>query len=445
MQPLSAAAATDSSLFRIFLRNGKSIVSFGEFTHLDDEVVFAMPVGGPADAPRLHVVSLPASAIDWARTDRYSLAVRYQKYADTRGEDDFQLISADIARVLNDVALSKDKQAALRSAEQARQTLADWPAAHYGYRERDVREVVSLLDEAISELRAQAGLSNFAVALVAATPLPEFEPLLPAPTPREAIDQTLTAAQLSGHVSDRLALLQEVLSLLSEAGSSIPSSDGNQIRRRVVDEIQFEHTIDRRYQAVVHRLFDSATKAAAEARIGDVERVLNKVPKEDARLGGRRPEVVQALNASIQLALEDARHLRLLRDQWAVRRSEYRVYQRTVGSDLLKLVKMQPALEAIRRLDGPSPLELQGLRARLDGGADRLLRLQVPDYVRATHELLVSAWRFAETAVDARYDAVSSGNVSVAWQASSSAAGALLMVTRVQQDIRALLEPPRLP
>jgi hypothetical protein len=135
----------------------------------------------------------------------------------------------------------------------------------------------------------------------------------------------------------------------------------------------------------------------------------------------------------------------LLRDQWAVRRSEYRVYQRTVGSDLLKLVKMQPALEAIRRLDGPSPVELQGLRGRLDGGADRLLRLKVPDYVRATHELLVSAWRFAETAVDARYDAVSSGNVSVAWQASSSAAGALLMVTRVQQDIRALLEPPRLP
>ena len=64
--------------------------------------------------------------------------------------------------------------------------------------------MVSLLDEAISELRAQAGLSNFAVALVAATPSPELEPLLPAPTPREAIEQTLTAARLSGRVVDRL-------------------------------------------------------------------------------------------------------------------------------------------------------------------------------------------------------------------------------------------------
>jgi hypothetical protein len=68
----------------------------------------------------------------------------------------------------------------------------------------------------------------------------------------------------------------------------------------------------------------------------------------------------------------------------------------------------------------------------------------VPDHLRATHELLVGAWRFAETAIDTRYDAVSSGNVSTAWQASSSAAAALLMVSRVQQDMRALLDPPGL-
>jgi hypothetical protein len=46
--------------------------------------------------------------------------------------------------------------------------------------------------------------------------------------------------------------------------------------------------------------------------------------------------------------------------------------------------------------------------------------------------------------VDIRYSAVSSGDVNIAWQASSSAAGAILMVARVQQQIRALLEPPRL-
>ena len=38
----------------------------------------------------------------------------------------------------------------------------------------------------------------------------------------------------------------------------------------------------------------------------------------------------------------------------------------------------------------------------------------------------------------------SSGNVNIALQASSSAAGALLMVDKVQREIRALFEPPRL-
>src|SRR6184192_195735 len=99
-----AAHAADATLLRLFLRDGTSVVSFGEFARLDEQVVFSMPAGGPADQPRLHVVTLPASEIDWARTDRYAAAARYQRYADTRGEDDFQLLSSDIARVLNEVA-----------------------------------------------------------------------------------------------------------------------------------------------------------------------------------------------------------------------------------------------------------------------------------------------------------------------------------------------------
>jgi hypothetical protein len=59
--------------------------------------------------------------------------------------------------------------------------------------------------------------------------------------------------------------------------------------------------------------------------------------------------------------------------------------------------------------------------------------------------MLTSAWRFAETAVKGRYEAARAGSVSAAWEASSSAAGALLMLARVQQEIRQLLEPPSLP
>jgi hypothetical protein len=122
----------------------------------------------------------------------------------------------------------------------------------------------------------------------------------------------------------------------------------------------------------------------------------------------------------------------------------YRDYQRTVGTQLLQLVKLQPSLEAIRRLDGPAPDALMTLRARLLGGADRLERMRTPADLRATHDLLVSAWRFAESAVNRRYDAARAASVGAAWEASSAAAGALLLLSRVQQEIRKLVEPPQL-
>jgi hypothetical protein len=443
-QTTAASAAADATLFRLFLRDGASLVSYGEFARVGDQVVFSMPVGGVADEPRLHVVSLPASEVDWQRTERYAAAARAQRYAEARGEEDFERLSNDIARVLNEVALATDKNAALGSAEQTRQTLANWPTTHYGYRERDVREVVSLLDEAISDLRASAGRNDFNLALVAIPEETGYEPMLDPPTIVEQIDATFRAARLTPHVADRVSLLQESLALIAEAGSALLPSDAARLRHLAEEQIHEEAVVDERYAALSRRFLASATNAAGQARIGDVERIITQLAKEDARIGRRRPEVVQALDASLQVELDNARRLRLLRDRWQIRRSTYRQYQRTINSQLLQLVKIQGSLDAIRRLTGPSATALVSLRSRLAGGADRLQRMVVPEYLRPTHELLVSAWRFAESAVDIRYDAVSSGNVAIAWQASSSAAGALLMVERVQHEIRDLLEPPRL-
>ena len=53
--------AADATLFRLFLTDGTSLVSFGEYARVADRVIFSMPVGGPIDQPRLHVVTLPAS------------------------------------------------------------------------------------------------------------------------------------------------------------------------------------------------------------------------------------------------------------------------------------------------------------------------------------------------------------------------------------------------
>ena len=42
------SAPSPVSLFRIFLRDGSSAVSYGEYARLDDEVVFSMPLGTAA-------------------------------------------------------------------------------------------------------------------------------------------------------------------------------------------------------------------------------------------------------------------------------------------------------------------------------------------------------------------------------------------------------------
>ena len=69
----------------------------------------------------------------------------------------------------------------------------------------------------------------------------------------------------------------------------------------------------------------------------------------------------------------------------------------------------------------------------------------IPEYLRSTHELVVAAWRFAESAANARHAAVSSGQIATAWEASSAAAGALMTLAKAQEEIRSLLEPPTLP
>jgi hypothetical protein len=443
--PAGAGAATDALLLRLFLTDGTTLVSYGEYARVDDRVIFSMMVGGNADAPRLHAVTLPAGIVDWGRTDRHAASARYQRYVATRGEDDFLRLNNDVAAVLNEILLTKDRTRALQIADRARATLAGWPRDHYGYRQQDVQEIVALLDEAISGLRTAAGVPSFNVALVAMVPEVELEPLVPAPGMRQQIDQVFRTAALVERASERLSLWQSALVLLNEAAGSIPARDIAAMRRRAEAEIRQETAVDARYTDLARRLVMQATRAAARANSGDVERVLNRIPREDARLGRRRPEVVQALLATVQGQLDAARRLRLLRDQWTIRRSLYREYQRAVGSQLLQLVKSQASLEAIRRLEGPPPNTLMTMRGRLSGGAERLNRMRIPDELRATHDLLVGSWRFAESALNGRFDAIQTANVTTAWEASSAAAGSLMLLSRVQQEIRALLEPPRLP
>jgi hypothetical protein len=441
--PAVALAAPEAMLFRLYLTDGTAVVTYGEFARVGDRVIFSMVMGG-AGEPRLHAATLPASAIDWTRTDRDAESTRSLWYARTRGEDDFQRVSDEVAAVLNAVVKGGDRSQALDAAQRARATLTQWSRDHFGYRQQDVREILAILDEAISDLRAATGVSAFEVALVAKAPTAAVEPVAGIPSVLEQINQAFRVAVLTDVPAERVALLQVALRVIVEETAVIPAAEAASMRRFAETRIRAEQQIDLRYAEMTRRMMAQATRGATLARIDEVQRVLDRIPREDGRLGKQRPDLVQALRASVQTHLDAARQLRLLRDRWAIRRSLYRDYQRTVGPHLLQLVKAQPALEAIRRLDGPPPEVLTGIQSRLRGGAARLERVSPPMDLRPMHELLLGAWRFADAAVNRRYDAARSGKVTEAWEASSSAAGALLMLSRAQSELKALLEPPTL-
>jgi hypothetical protein len=106
-------------------------------------------------------------------------------------------------------------------------------------------------------------------------------------------------------------------------------------------------------------------------------------------------------------------------------------------------VKAQGSLEAIRRLDGPSTDSLARMQNRLAGGAVQLERMRPPADLRSAHELIVSAWRFAEQALQVRRSAVATADLSRAWEASAAAAASLMMLADAQRALHAFTEPPR--
>ena len=434
-------AADEGMLLRVFLTDGSALVTYGEFARVGDQVVLSVPVGGSRQDPRLQAVSIPAARVDWEKTDRHAASTRYQRYVATRAEADYQQLTDAVAAVLNNIAQSTDRASALAAAERARQMLNEWPRTHYGYRQQDVQEIVRLLNSAISRLQGAAP-PPFQIALVSA-PEMSLEPMATLPSPREQFDQLLRIARISPDVRDRVALLRSALTLLATPGI-VTATDASRLRKSIEGQLEREATTDKRYDRLSRDMIGRATRAAADARIRDIERVLERIPKEDARLGGQRPEVVQALSASVQSQLDQARMLRLLRDQWRSRQALFNEYQRSVGLEIVQLVKARPALEAIKKLDGPTYDRLETLDRVLKGGATRLDRLLVPEYLRNTHELVIGAWRFAETAAATRLRAVASGEIAAAWEASSAAAGALLMLTRAQKELLTLTEPPKL-
>jgi hypothetical protein len=109
-----------------------------------------------------------------------------------------------------------------------------------------------------------------------------------------------------------------------------------------------------------------------------------------------------------------------------------------------QLSRAQGSLDDIKRLAGPGTAVLARLNVRLAGGAKALTRVAPPDELKPAHALFASALNLAENAVRVRREAVESGSLQKAWDASSAAAGSIMLFARARADMEAILTIPRL-
>jgi hypothetical protein len=440
------AEADETSLLRVFLRDGTTLTSYGEYARVGNRIVFSMPLGTQPDGrARLQLVSLPEAGVDWARTDGYRDAARASRYAATQGESDFAVMTGEVAQVLNEIAFTNEPGRKLRLAEEARAKLSAWPAQHFGYRAREVREIAALIDETIADLKASAGGHEVDLSLVANIEPAPHEPLLAPPTSAEIVAQALSVADMADTSADRIATLRSTIAFIDgmpESGSDVGL---RRARTFAQEQLTRELDTDRRYAGMTRRLIAEASSYAAQADVKGIERVIARVDRLDGQLGRRRPDDVRTLLTALHTKLDSARRLRLAWDRWRLRSAAYQSYSRLVKAPLAELELMGPGLADIKTLAGPDAATLRRL-ADHAATASRSLHLVVPPPdIASIHSLLVSACQMAGAAVDTRLRAITSGDMTVAWNASAAAAGSMLLLARAHDELAKYLAPPRQP
>jgi hypothetical protein len=439
---LRATADRSRVLFRVFLSDGRVLSSYGEWARIDDRVVFSMPAQLTREPIELHLVSIPSRNVDWPRTEAYAESVRAAAYGATRGDADFNAFSAEVAKVLNDVAKIKDASARLETAERARQKLADWPAQHYGYRNTEVRDALGVLDEVIAQMRATAGMTRFDLTLSANAPLPEPPPPpLPPPTDAELAEQFVAAASIAETPAERITLLQTVMRLIDRAIGMLPEWT-TRMRSTVGGDLDRERKTEKAYEELRTRTLEEAARLALKGRPSDLEKLRDKVKAEDQRLGGQRGGEIAALLTTIDLEAASAIHDRDAKREFDRRAPAFRKYRRSTNAAFKVFKDATIALEQVKSMSGPPINTIAPLTKRLARASKRFRKVVAPQELAPNHAVIASAWELADNAFRLRVQAVSSNSIDIAQRASSAAAGALLLYQRARAEQLAAMEPP---
>lgn len=430
-------AEAGALLFRIFLKDGGTLVSYGEFARVGDRVVFSVPLGDVAAEPRVQVLTIGESLVDWERTDAYSAAVRAKHYAETRGEHDYALLTGQVTAALNGIALTPDPKRRLAMAEEARRNLAAWPAANHGYKAADIAQLVSIFDDVIAELRVEAGSKGFDLSLVATTQPPPAVELMAPPDIRASFEIAYRSARLASDPAERRALLETLSQSIAYAPRS--AAWAAPLRRQIDAALSAELEADEHYRALTSSTLQAAAALGRRADVTGLQALVARALRRDESLGRTRPGEMAALLAALDLKLDEARKLRLARDAWALRLEALKAYRDRIESPIERLESFRKWLDSIRNLAGPEPKFLRPLADRARLGHLELMAVTPPAEAQEVHGLIAAALHLTRQAAELRTNAISSNDIKMAWDASAAATGALTLSARAVSELQRLI------
>ena len=157
-----------------------------------------------------------------------------------------------------------------------------------------------------------------------------------------------------------------------------------------------------------------------------------------------RPQDLEKLLSSLDAKLEAAKAYRLALDHYAYARRGRLDYERRVRTTMSGFDGLRPVLAAIRDMHGTAYWRLSQTLDRLKAFEADLALIKAPEDLIDVHSTLSSSVHMALEACERRRRAVIVESLPDARDASSAAAGALLLGDQARTTLVARLFPPRI-
>ena len=425
------------AVFRVFLKSGVPLPSYGEAAFAGDRVVFTLMMSADEPNRAVQLMSLPVDRVDLERTIAYSNSLRLAHYTSTRAAVDYAAMTQEVERVLAEVTAVTDPKKRLELAESARKRLMDWSAGTYGYRAAEVRQMAEMFDEVITSLRAAAGERQFSFDLRVG-PEPKNEPLLPLPTRAEFVRLALEAANAADSEDDRLAILQAA----SAIAATLPAE--SDLAERLTREVALEKTASANYAALATNLRAKAELALKKGDVAGMTALIDQLRTRDRELGGRRPQMTSALIAELEAGLVRVRSYREALDHYLSIRSTLLTYEKNVRPVMSGFDGLVPVFTAVKESRFTAYERLVRSEERIAGFIEVLDLVAPPAELADIQATLMSSLRMASHALTRRKLAAASGSKTAAAEASSAAAGAMLLAEQARGQLVARLYPPKI-